>query len=85
MLDKYSINCFTEPIGEARVKTNSLCRGALTLQLRYHSKDTTKEPAYAGTLHCVVEVSGHTEPPQRLRRVWLRGSRREGASHTHTI
>eukprot|EP00976_Prorocentrum_cordatum_P098351 1191361-Prorocentrum_minimum.AAC.2 len=56
MLDKYAINCFTEPIGEARVKASSLCRGTLTLQLRYHAKNSTKEPEPAGTLHLVIEV-----------------------------
>jgi len=64
VLDKYAINCFTEPIGEARVKTNSLCRGNLTLQLKYISKDTTKEPVYAGTLHLVVESDGSPVLPE---------------------
>jgi hypothetical protein len=56
VLDKYAINCFTEPLGEARVSPASLCQGPLTLLLKEPGEDR-KSPATVGKLHLVVEVN----------------------------
>lgn len=63
VLDKYAINCFTEPLGEARVSPASLCQGPLTLLLKEPGEDI-QSPATVGKLYLVVESDGSAVMPE---------------------